>query len=163
MNRRRSLRPNRILRCLHTGVSGLDGAVQRIRPVSGRTPIRGSGSCHTRQQRPKIPRLESPVFSHRILRRSHAGVSARTTPESPDSRTRIAIFQGLHTLLQIGRLVYEVCARLDFPLPFNDIPLLIVRISYTQTQRKRSSEILYLLFGLFTFEGSITVMCFIIS
>ena len=37
----------RILRRFHTGVSGLDVAVQRIRPVSGRTPIRGSGSCHT--------------------------------------------------------------------------------------------------------------------
>ena len=85
-----------------------------------------------------------PESPDRSLRCFHTGVSGAHTPESPPNRRRSLrtpepgqpYFKGSTSSLQMGRLVYMFCARLDFPQPSKDIPLLIVRISYTQTQRK---------------------------
>ena len=72
---------------------------------------------------------DSPALTCRSLCQIDAGVSGLQSQGSHISRAP------LHCC-KLGRLVYKVCARHDFPLPSKDIPLLIVRISYTQTQRK---------------------------
>ena len=79
----------------------------------------------------------SPKVSGRILRLAHAEHSGL---HHKSQQKTWQIFPGDSTqMLQDGKAGVWVCVRFDFPLPSKEIPLLIVRLSYTQRKAKKAS------------------------
>ena len=143
----------------HAGVSGwcwpdtpVPGGGKSIRRVSGEYPI-------------LILRVvtlgtTSPKVSGRILRPAHAGHSGL---HHKSQQKTWQIFPGDSTqMLQDGKAGVWFCARCDFPLPSKEIPLLIVRLSYTQRKAKKRLRATFSIHRSFhPFEGSSTVSCYI--
>ena len=131
----------RSLRLAHAGVSGWAGHSGWCWPD---TPVPGGGKS-IRRVSGEYPILIlrvvtlgtiSPKVSGRILRPAHAGHSGL---HHKSQQKTWQIFPGDSTqMLQDGKAGVWVCVRFDFPLPSKEIPILIVRLSYTQRKAKKS-------------------------
>ena len=121
----RSLRLGRTLRLVLAGHSG-PGRRQKYPASFRRVSDFDTACCHT---------WDNLAESLRPAHAGHSGLHHKSQQKTWQ------IFPGDSTqMLQDGKAGVWFCVRCDFPLPSKEIPLLIVRLSYTQRKAKKKAS-----------------------